>query len=315
MVGRRGRVPMDDRAWIVKHLKPLMDEGKSLYSKSSPLGAKLPTYDKGYWTGLKLILIKYYLKPYLELLVGKERMSVAYVDLFAGPGLDLIGDRRVPVLGSPIIPLLVKESRFAFSSYIFSDTDPSCITALQKRVDMIKGASENTKILKEDANSVIKKLPDLLGEAEHALVFVDPEGMELSWSSVRELVGKVQCDLIINFPSAGLQRNLQYREAESKVKGFLGMGSDSIPAGADEAWAIAYYRSKLANIGKDISTEIMVRSGRSYHYHLIPAVRKTSAGSPWFRNIFMPAKERIERLSGNVLGLIAEQVEGNLESL
>lgn len=306
---------MDDRAWVVKHLTPLIDEGKSLHTKSSSLGAKLPTYDKGYWTGLKLILLKYYLKPYLEILVGRGE-RVAYVDLFAGPGLDLIGDRKVPVLGSPMIPLMIRETPYKFSQYLFSDTDPGSFGALQQRVSIIGELNGACKVLNEDANIVVEKLPGLLSESDHALVFLDPEGMEFAWDSVRDLVNNVECDLVVNFPSAGVNRNLQYRDAEPKVRRFLGLNpEEQIPEGANEAWAIDRYRKNLASIGKDISMEIKVSSGMSYHYHLIPAVRKTGGGSPWFKPIFQPAKDRIERMSGKVLGLIAEQIEGEQGTL
>ncbi|MDG6949263.1 MAG: three-Cys-motif partner protein TcmP [Nitrososphaerota archaeon] len=315
MVAKKGRPPMDDRAWVIKHLKPLMDEGKSMQSKSASLGAKLPTYDKGYWTGLKLMLLKYYVRPYLEILV-RQGKRVAYVDLFAGPGLDLIGNRKVPVLGSPMIPLIIKDTPFRFSQFLFSDTDSGTFGALQQRVNMVGELDGTCRVLNEDANAVVGKLPGLLSESDHALVFLDPEGMEFAWDSVRDLVNNVECDLVINFPSAGLNRNLQYREAEPTVRRFLGLGPlEQIPEGANEAWAIDRYRKNLASIGKDISMEIRVNSGLSYHYHLIPAVRKTGGGSPWFRPIFQPAKERIERMSGKVLGLIAEQIEGEQGTL
>lgn len=306
--------PMTDRDWVIRHLSPLMDEGKKILSVSDKDPTKaVPTYDKGYWTGLKLILLKYYLKPYLNIL-GKQGKKLAYVDLFAGPGLDKIGDSETAVLGSPLIPLVIRESRYQFASLIFSEIDPDYCTALKKRVALVDSSGRPT-VLCEDANIVVKHLSDILRGIDHALVFLDPEGMELDWNSLNQLVSNIDCDLIINFPSSGIVRNLQNRQTDSRMDSFLGLAGEKIPTTANEDWALAKYRSNLQKIGKDISMEIKVKSGGGFHYHLIPAVRKTMGASPWFREIFGPAKQRIEAMTGQVLGYIAEQIDGKQESL
>src|SRR2546426_8778910 len=109
----------DDRAWLAKHLSPLMEAGRKLLEFDSTLPIRdPPTYDRGYWTGLKLIALKYYVKPYLNILAGRTR--VAFVDLFAGPGLNRIGKRRVPIPGSPLLPLTVRETApDRFFSHLF----------------------------------------------------------------------------------------------------------------------------------------------------------------------------------------------------
>lgn len=94
-----GRRRLDDRTWMINHLGPLMEVGTEIDERDVKLPAKVPTYDKGYWTGLKLIALKYYVKPYLNILGPRKRL--AYIDLLAGPGLNRLGDREVPVPGSP----------------------------------------------------------------------------------------------------------------------------------------------------------------------------------------------------------------------
>jgi len=301
-----------DRDWLMKHLSPLMDAGKDVLAKSSSLPTKSPpTYDKGYWTGLKLVLEKYYVPSYLNILA--PRMKVAYVDLFAGPGLNRIGEQKVPIPGSPLIPVAVRDplKKHSFSRFIFSETEPEYSNALAARVALFPEMSAATQIIRQDANKVVELLPGILKEHQigHCFVFVDPEGLEFKWNSMVSIVSKTNCDLLINFPSSGIQRNLQNPETVSAVQSFLGPGSENIPAGADEEWAIQLYRKNLAKIGKDVSTEITIKSGTAFHYHLIPAVKATYRGSPWFENIFPRAKEIIERLSGEVLGIIADQID------
>ena len=294
-----------------------MDKGKELVALSQNLPSKsLPTYDKGAWTGLKLILEKYYLKTYLDILGRNTR--VGYVDLFAGPGLNLIGDEKVPIPGSPLIPIMLPESKQRFSSYIFSDTDKNYVKALRERVRLARhDVSGTVNIMSKDANLVVDDLPKLLEEERigHCFVFIDPEGMEFKWESLQKLVRDVRCDLIINFPSSGIQRNLHNPSTTRSVAEFLGPGTNHIPASADERWAIEMYRANLRRIGKDISTEIEVRSGSTFHYHLIPAVRKTYGGSPWFFRVFVEAKKKIERLSGEVLDIVAAQIEGKMRTI
>lgn len=306
--------PLADREWVLKHLSPLVNSGKEILQKTSTtLSKDALTYDKGSWTGLKLILLKYYLRPYLDIF-GKQRKKVAYVDLFAGPGLNRIGDTRVPVLGSPIIPLIIRESKWQFAAFIFSELNRDYFDALNARISIIN-PSPVPKVFLEDANSMVEKLPDLLKGIDHALVFLDPEGMEMNWESLARLCQSVNCDLIINFPSSGITRNLQLAQSADRMATFLGLGSERVPLDAGEEWAISIYRSKLQGIGKDISTEIKVKSGDGpFHYHLIPAVRTTAGGSPWF-DIFLEAKARIERMSGQVLHYITEQMEGNQSTL
>src|SRR5438445_13673751 len=97
---------IDDHDWMLKHLKPLMEKGKELAARDSTLPVKDPeSYDRGYWTGLKLIALKYYIKPYLDILGA--RMKVGYLDLFPAPGLKEIVSRGVKRPGYPPSPIVV----------------------------------------------------------------------------------------------------------------------------------------------------------------------------------------------------------------
>ena len=295
-----------------------MQKGNEILQNSQSTPTKdakeTPTYDKGYWTGLKLILLKNYIKPYLEILVGGQRKKVAYVDLFAGPGLNKIGESRFPIPGSPLIPLVIRETNFQFSSFIFSETNQEYYNALKNRIAKINPPIR-PQIFLEDANAMVERLPNLLRGIDHSLVFLDPEGMEMHWNSVATLCATIDCDLIINFPSSGITRNLDNAQASSTIARFLGLGERPVLPHANEEWAIKVYRENLMRVGKNISTEIKVRSGEgAFHYHLIPAVKTTAGGSPWF-NLFRDAKTRIEGMSGRILGFISEQIEGMQSTL
>lgn len=305
-----------DREWLAKHLQPLMDTGRNVVGIDASLpGRHAPSYDRGYWTGLKLIALKYYLPTYLNILARRTR--VGYVDFFAGPGLNRIGKRKVALPGSPLIPLVVRETdedRF-FSHLFYCEANAEYAKALRKRVAAFIPNGCETTFYEGDANRFVTELPDLVkgNGIGHVLVFVDPEGLEWHWSSMEKLAGEVRCDVIVNFPSAGLQRLSTRRDLATRqtLAKFLGIALAELPHVVDAQWAIATYRANLASLGKDISTEIMITDYGPYHYHLIPAVTRTTTGAPWFR-AFLQLRERVERLHGEILNLVAQQIDGEL---
>jgi len=296
-----------------------MTIGKEIWEYDSALPSHLPTYAKGYWTALKLICLKYYIPVYLNIL-GSKNWRVAYVDLFAGPGLNLIGDAQVPLPGSPLIPIEHPGTQRRFDFHVFGDTNKEYTAALRKRLAYYMDSSncrlysDAVEVYDRDANELVKELPNLLKEhsIKHSLVFADPEGLELRWESLRYLSENLKySDWIILFPSAGLNRLMGCKDEVSwrRIREFIGPNSEELEKDPTEGKAVDLYRSNLADLGKDISTEIAVVGPGSFHYHLIPAVRTTKGESPWFQNCFGPAKEKIESLSGDILKIVMQQIE------
>ena len=309
------RIP-DDRAWVWKHLKPLMDAGTELlvFDESLPDRVVPETYEAGPWTGLKLIALKNYIKPYLEIL--GDRFPLAYIDLFAGPGLDRIGARRRPIPGSPLIPIMIPEAARGrmFSHYFFCEINRDYHRALRRRVRQFLPPRVGRTIHRGDANDFVRQLPRLLEAEEigHSLVFLDPEGLQWHWDSMVYLLQDVTCDVIVNFPSTGIQRNSTTEDVATRqtIANYLGVPLGELPSPIDLDWAIRRYRAGLGALGKDVSTEIRVAANGAFHYHLIPAVRTTRGGSPWFPRIAGPLRDRVEGMHGGVLSVIAEQIAG-----
>ena len=308
----------DDREWLEKHLKILMDIGKDTLEADKSLADHQPTYDKGPWTGLKLICLNYYLPVYLNILAKRGR--VGYVDIFSGPGLDRIGRRGVPVPGSPTISVVHSQTDRSFSLYIFGDINPDYVGALDLRLESMKAKglcsfdSDSVENDVADANKRIRDAPTMLGDGDigHCFLFVDPEGLELKWASLEYFAKNFpRSDWIVLFPSTGLNRLLGRKDSAAwqLIREFIGPGSEELNDGSSEADAIRMYRGNLASLGKEISTEIMISGGGSFHYHLIPAVKRTRHNSPWF-SALLEAKNRIERLSGEALEIVSQQIDG-----
>src|SRR6266566_3532628 len=303
----------DAHAWVTKHLAPLMKSGDDLEKFDATLPARMPSYDKGEWTGFKLIALKYYLKPYLTILA--RRTKVAYVDFFAGPGLDRIGKRRVELPGSPLLPMMIQEapSDRWFSHFFLCEQNPEYFEALNRRAQAFLPHPSDLTLTCSDANEFVHQLPALVARngIGHCLVFVDPEGLEWSWAAMRMLATSVRCDVVINFPSSGLQRVSTRQDVRPTISRFLGIPESELPDVIDEEWALNCYRQNLARLGKDISTEIRITDFGAYHYDLIPAVTSTSTGSPWFTT-WTDLRKRIDGLHGKYLGIVAQQVDGVL---
>lgn len=75
-------------------------------------------------------------------------------------------------------------------------------------------------------NNIVESLEE--NEIEHSLVFIDPEGLEFHWDSLGQLIKDVECDVIVNFPSAGLARCLGNPSTYPTVARFLGTPADAI---------------------------------------------------------------------------------------
>jgi three-Cys-motif partner protein len=310
-----------DRERLVKHLSWLMDAGGRIAERDSNLPGHPPTYDKGCWTALKLICLKYYIPGYLNILAPRHR--VAYVDLFAGPGLNLVGSSRsVPLPGSPMIALMHPGTKHRFSCHLLCDKNEAYCEALGRRVrswvdeDGHALEADDLVTFNGDANEFARSVPATLKRMGigHSLVFIDPEGMEFDWQSLKFLVEHLPySDLIILFPSAGLPRVLGRTDegALARARRFLGPGSERIGPDSTEEDAMSVYRANLAALGKEISTEIAIVGTGSFHYHLIPAVRKTAAGSPWF-SILTDAKDLIEKFDGDIIEVVMDQIDGRM---
>ena len=70
-----------------------------------PFNDEIVTTDKhDLWSTKKLIALRYYLRPYLQIMRNKGFKKIHYVDLFSGSGLLRIKNKIMP--GTSLIPLL-----------------------------------------------------------------------------------------------------------------------------------------------------------------------------------------------------------------
>lgn len=161
----------------------------------------------------KLNALKAYLSITSTAMRNKGWAERYFLDLQAGPGKDKFGEQVV--LGSPLIALVIDHP---FTQYRFNELNLEANEALQKRVQASPLANR-VQIYQEDVNQVVDRVCEELHSQDirakkagkwstFNIAFLDPEGLELHWSTVEKLAQVTRMDLIINFSTGGILRSI-----------------------------------------------------------------------------------------------------------
>ena len=188
----------------------------------------------GPWAKEKLEALGQYLSFYTTVLKNQGRWlrGTIFVDAFAGPGLarlrtpqpspagpDLFGSNLEPdteqvefVKGSPRVALEIANP---FSSYIFIDRDPQRVAELRElKAEHPSGPS--ITVHEGDANEALETwLASGIDWRHHrAVVFLDPFGMQVPWSTIEALANTKAIEVLINFPLGMAIQRLMTRSGE-----------------------------------------------------------------------------------------------------
>lgn len=241
----------------------------------------------GVWAKEKLDYLRRYIEIF-EVSMKNKWKTRNYIDIFSGPGMNIIEDRNEFILGSPLIALNTKPP---FSHYYLIESDYKCYIALNSR---IKPFLQVTSLYRDDANIVIDSILSEIRKDEDEslnLSFIDPEGLEIEWGIIEKLAKIKRMDLIINYPQQGLSRTMHNSlqlTGESKVDLFFGdigwreiykqWDSRSNQSGV-HAELMTYYLDKLSRLGyKSIKRSDEIFDG--------PLIRNEKRKAPLYRLIF-----------------------------
>lgn len=191
----------------------------------------------GYWSEVKLDIIKEYAAAYSRILSAQKKPSLdhIYIDAFAGAGVHLSRVSGEFVPGSPVNALLIKPP---FRQYHFIDLDKQKVAALdafaKKRLDV--------HIYHGDCNRVLldRVLPQAKWEDyPRALCILDPYGLHLDWKVIAEAGRMRSVEVFLNFPVADINRNVLWRDRK-------GVPADQVRRmnrfWGDETWAQVAYK-------------------------------------------------------------------------
>jgi three-Cys-motif partner protein len=207
---------------------------------------KLIFDEVGYWTEIKLEIIKKYAKAYSEILSGK--FHHIYIDAFAGAGRHRSKQTGDMISGSPLIVL---DTKPPFKEYYFIDNNKAKVAELQR----LAGNKSNVHIIFGDCNQ--KLISDVYPKVRwedfrRGLLLIDPYGIHVRWH-VMETAGKMKSlDVFLNFPVADMNRNVFWRNAEhvdprdiARMDAFWG----------DNSWRKVAYSTERNLFGWEMKTD------------------------------------------------------------
>lgn len=172
--------------------------------------APLLDFDEiGYWSELKLEIVRDYAAAYSRILTAKKLPHI-YIDAFAGAGQHRSRSTGEFVPGSPLKALKVQPP---FREYHFIDLNKAKIEHLQRLVGNTRGVS----LYEGDCNEVLalKIFPTLeFTSYRRALCLLDPYGLHLNWEVMFQAGQLGTIDMFLNFPVMDINRNALWRNPE-----------------------------------------------------------------------------------------------------
>ncbi|MBN2543312.1 three-Cys-motif partner protein TcmP [bacterium] len=170
-------------------------------------------FDKiGYWSEVKLDIIKEYAAAYSRILNSWRNPSFThvYIDAFSGSGIHISKTTKEYIPGSPLNALNVEPP---FKEYYLIDLDSDKIESLKEVV----GDSPNIHLYKGDCNPIL--LDDVFpkvkfGDYRRGLCLLDPYGLHLNWEVLKKAGNMKSIDVFINFPVMDINRNVLWRDSE-----------------------------------------------------------------------------------------------------
>jgi len=208
----------------------------------TPREKKLRFDEIGYWSEIKLEIVKDYASEYSKILVAqKSKVSLehVYIDAFAGAGVHLSKyDKSKFIAGSPLNALAIDPP---FKRFYLIDLDSKKVEHLKSLV----ADRSDVEILHGDCNEVLKKyvFPNVRYDRfQRGLCLLDPYGLHLDWEVIEEAGKMLSLEIFLNFPIADMNRNVLWHDRKdvdpediARMNSFWG----------DDSWQKSAYRQDL----------------------------------------------------------------------
>ncbi|MDQ3815146.1 MAG: three-Cys-motif partner protein TcmP [Armatimonadota bacterium] len=187
----------------------------------------------GSWTEEKLDRIRQYLPAYTKVFKGPyaRRYKTVYLDAFAGTGHrsqsrpKVAGETLFAELAEPDTKEFLKgsahialETEPPFDLYLFIEKDTKRSQDLEQLKLKFPDKAAGIQIVKQDANSYLEHWCDSTDWKQwRAVVFLDPYGMQVNWSTLEKLAQTKAVDLWLLFPlGQAVNRLLTKQEPPAK---------------------------------------------------------------------------------------------------
>jgi len=303
----------EPRDWWLKHIQELMKikvNNKDININSFTDKEVYPyKKEEAYHTIKKLVIYKCYVDIYARI-ISKRYKNFYYFDLFAGSGIVQvsIGNINLNLFGSALISVLKPIRRF--TKYVYVEVEEKKYNSLKYLLRRIKEdyiKDLDYQPINVDMNN-INAYHDFFDQCEHALVVVDPEGLEPKWATMEKIL-KHNCDVLITYMEEGIQRVIGKAKNNPKDKETLEnfLGSIIDPNRITPEEFKEKYIEQIERTGKKVIKTIEARS-KQYSYDIIIATRETKGGNPWLR--FVEDLRKKLEIKDETLKAIIEQLLG-----
>jgi len=288
--------------WWSDRINDLRRESDKLYQQDPTV------YEVGPQAVSKLAILSYYIDVYTKIMKNQfKSKEICYVDLFAGCGLCKIKGSDDVILGSATIASYIPQQNYKFDKYVLIEKDSSFASALKKRIP-------NAKVIDKDVNGIhINKLLDnYCGNNNPILAFIDPEGLELKWKTLEQILQRWS-DVIINYHPVAVRRVVGKADemAETLTEFFGTTKWQKLEENEQEF--LELYKQKIMQY-KQVVESIKVQGKSTFYYYIIVATRKTRGRNPWLRAIHQ-LKNFIEKTPGDIIQTLLDIYRGKQATL
>ena len=239
----------------------------------------------GKWSENKLSLLKKYLEVYTKIMKGKKWcQGYYYVDAFAGTGKPQAKDEERFIDGSPRCALTIKNP---FTKYYFIEKTGWRVKELDRLKMVFK--SLDIEIKEGDCNKILTQdiIPSLsYGSYKRALLFLDPFGMSVNWSVIKQASEMKTIEIILNMPIMAINRACLLndpdkitKEHTERMNNFLGnndwqneiyrnmrtlFGTTKVKNSYFDAQGLSnYFTQKLKSIFSEVSSPLIMRNSKN----------------------------------------------------
>jgi len=148
----------------------------------------LPARPAGPWTEQKLFFWNRYLDITTRAMVDKPqwKAGLAYVDLFAGPGVCVIEGTGKRIPGSVLIAAHAVKP---FKTILASELDGKLAEALRQRLKK-SPAANTSQVFTGDCNDVVAQIAENIPDRALTLAFIDPEALHVRFETIATLASR-----------------------------------------------------------------------------------------------------------------------------
>lgn len=269
----------------------------------------------GPWTEQKLSALESYLSAYLTIFTKNPKAAKFtrhYVDAFAGSGLRMVRDTTTTPLNlgdideafeymdGSVRKVLSMDKEF--HKYWFIEKDANHAASLKQMINEdFPNRFARCEIIEKDANEFLLEWTDRLGPMDRAVVFLDPYGMAVQWTTIEKLAATKKVDLWMLFPSSSVIRMLPRQGPPDEA-----WSRRLTELFGDESWRDEFYREKrqedLFGEHVTVSREVTENTVSDYLLRRLqkifpgvvdePLVLRNSRKSPLFMLVFAAGNPR-----------------------